>query len=68
MEPLIFQQLEIDHYVGELAGETGYASTCSTHNRYCIGWTEAGGGTRQVGCSASRSLSVWELGSVGKGP
>lgn len=52
-EPLIFQQLEIDHYVGELAGDADAV----------LWWphtvTAAVAGLRQVGCSVgSRAQST----------
>lgn len=57
-EPLIFQQLEIDHYVGELAGEAGAAPGTVVHTV-----TTALAEPSQVGCCALHSFSVWELGS-----
>lgn len=56
-EPLIFQQLEIDHYVGELAGEAG-AAPATVHTV-----TTALAESSQVGCRSLHSFSVWEPGS-----
>lgn len=53
-EPLIFQQLEIDHYVGEWAGESG--ADISTHSAQ--GHITAVAEPGQVGCASPHSLSV----------